>query len=120
MALFGNSLTVADTENQAMRIVTANGIDTTAGSPSNSTETLAITGVTATAYGTGTLTASFSNGNRTATGSIAFYDGLGGSSVLVSSTALTANQATLNTSTLSAGMHYLRPPMAATRTTARW
>jgi hypothetical protein len=53
------------------------------------------------------LTATFSNGNRTATGSVAFYDGLGGSSVLVSSTALTANQATLNTSTLNAGIRYL-------------
>ncbi len=107
VALFGNSLTVADTENQAVRIVTANGIDTTAGSNSNSTETLAITGVTSTAYGTGTLTATLSNGNRAATGSIAFHDGLGGSSVLVSNTVLTANQATLNTSTLSAGMHSL-------------
>jgi Bacterial Ig-like domain (group 3)/MBG domain (YGX type)/NHL repeat len=107
VALFGNSLTVADTENQAVRIVTANGIDTTAGSSSNSAGALAITGVTSTAYGTGTLTATFSNGNRTATGSIAFHDGLGGSSVLLSSTALTANQATLNTNTLSAGMHYL-------------
>ena len=107
VAVFGNSLTVADTENQAVRIVTGNGIDTIAGTSSNSTETLAVTGVASTAYGTGTLTATFSNGNRTATGSIALYDGLGGSSVLVSSTALTANQATLNTGTLHAGMHYL-------------
>jgi sugar lactone lactonase YvrE len=107
VALFGNSLTLADTENQVVRVVAANGIDTTAGSSSNSTETLAMAGVTSTAYGTGTLTATFTNGNRTATGSIAFYDGLGGSSVRVSSTALIANQATLNTSTLSAAMHYL-------------
>ena len=107
VALFGNSLTVADTESQAVRIVTASGIDTTAGSSSNSTETLAISGVTSTAYGTGTLTATFSNGNKTATGSIAFHDGLGGSPALLSSAALTANQATLNTSLLSAGIHYL-------------
>ncbi|MGA2889000.1 MAG: choice-of-anchor D domain-containing protein [Terracidiphilus sp.] len=107
VALLGNSLTVADTENQAVRIVTGNGIDTTAGSSSNSTETLGITGITSTAYGTGTVTATFSNGSKIATGSIAFYDGLGGSPTLLNSTALTANQATLNTSTLNAGMHYL-------------
>ncbi len=107
VAVFGNALTVADTDDQAVRVVTGNGIDTTAGTPSNSTETLAISGAASTAYGTGTLTATFSNGNRTATGSIAFYDGLGGSPALVSSTALTANQATLNAAALSAGTHYL-------------
>ena len=107
VAVFLNSLTLADTNNQAVRLVTGNGIDTTAGTTSNSTETLAITGATSTAYGTGTLTATFTNGNRAATGSIAFYDGLGGLPVLVSSTVLTANQATLNTGTLRAGVHYL-------------
>jgi sugar lactone lactonase YvrE len=107
VVLQNGSVAIADTENNTVRLVTNGGMNTIAGSAATQKESLAITGATAVVYGTGALTASFSNGSNKGTGLVTFYDGLGASPSLAGSASLSANTATLNTSLLGAGTHYL-------------
>jgi hypothetical protein len=87
--------------------VVNNGVTTTAGTSTQQAESLLINGATTVVYGTGTLTASFSNGSNTATGLVTFYDGLGVRTTVGGTTQLSANTAILDTSQLDAGTHYI-------------
>ncbi len=107
VAVYGGSLAVADTNNQVIRTVTASGVNTTAGTPTKQKESLQLSGATTVGYGTGTLSASFSNGSNTAIGLVTFYDGLGSSPALAGTAPLSANTAILNTSQLAVGTHAL-------------
>jgi hypothetical protein len=97
---------IADTENGTIRVVNGGTANTAAGQ-SPLAETLALSGPLSIAYGTGTLTATFSNGGNTGTGLVTFTDGEGPSPATVGSQSLSGNVATLSTALLSAGTHYL-------------
>ncbi len=105
VAVQGTQTFFSDTGNQRVRVVSGNTINTIAGT--GGVESLALSGPTSVVYGTGTLTATFSNGSNSATGQVTFYDGLGSSPSEVGTALLTANSASLNTSRLSAGTHSL-------------
>jgi len=107
VAVHGGSLAVADTQNQTVRTVSANGINTTAGKPSSQNESLLLSGSNPAVYGSGSLTLSFSNGTNVATGQITFFDGQGANPANLGSVALTANTAILNTGQLAVGTHYI-------------
>jgi hypothetical protein len=107
VAVQGATVSFADTMNEVVRTITASGVDTTAGTPAINLETLTLSGVNTIVYGTGALTANFANGANTASGQVTFYDGLGASPALLGSASFSSNQATLNTSLLSAGTHYI-------------
>jgi len=107
IAVQGSTVFLSDTENQAVRLVSGGVVNTFAGAPSNTAESLVLGGATAPLYGTGTMTAIFSNGSKTATGQVYLYDGLGSSPALVGTSALAANSAAFNTAQLSAGTHDL-------------
>lgn len=106
VAVLGSLIALADSQNQSVREISGNTVNTTAGAPT-STESIVLHGITTTVYGTGTLTATFSNGSNTATGQIVFSDGLGASPALAGTASLSANTAVLNTSLLAAGLHFL-------------
>jgi hypothetical protein len=107
LAVFGSTVLFSDTENQVVRMISNGGLNTIAGSSSNSTESLALNGATTAAYGTGALTATFANGSSIATGQVSLYDGLGASPALVGTSKLSANTAAFNTSLFTAGTHDL-------------
>jgi sugar lactone lactonase YvrE len=107
VALRNSSVAIADTENNAVRLVTNGELNTIAGSSATQKESLAISGATTVVYGTGALTATFANGSNTGTGLVTFYDGLGANPSRAGSASLSGNTATLNTSLLGAGTHYL-------------
>jgi sugar lactone lactonase YvrE len=103
----GSTVVFSDTLNHVVREVSGGGLNTIVGSPTNTGESLALSGATSNVYGTGTLTATFAKGSNIATGQVSLYDGLGASPTLVGTKPLSANTATFNTSLLSAGIHYL-------------
>jgi sugar lactone lactonase YvrE len=103
----GSTTFFSDTLNNRVREVTGATINTIGGQPPPSTESLVIGGVSSTVYGTGTLTARFSNGGQTGTGLVTFYDGEGPNPAMIGSASLTANVASINSSALAAGTHYL-------------
>ncbi|MGO9231164.1 MAG: Ig-like domain repeat protein, partial [Bryobacteraceae bacterium] len=103
----GSEILFADTENNRVRQVTSGTLNTIAGPPGSGTESLLIGSAFSTLYGTGTLTATFSNGGLTGTGLVTFYDGEGASPAVIGQAPLTHNAATVNTGTLSAGTHYI-------------
>lgn len=107
VAVGGSSVVFADTENNRVRAVSGGAVDTIGGSAPSGSESLLLSGPLTTLYGTGTLTATFSNGALTATGSVTFYDGESTTPVNLGSAALSSNTATLDTSHLSAGTHYI-------------
>ena len=107
IAFQGSTVAFSDTHNQAVREVTSGIVNTTAGASSNSAESLVLSGAVSTVYGTGSLTATFANGSKTATGQVSLYDGLGSSPALVGTSALSANTAAFNTILLTAGTHNL-------------
>lgn len=107
VAINGNLIALSDTQNQSVRVVSDGTVNTVAGTPSSGAESLSLSGATTTVYGSGTLTAIFSNGSNVATGQVAFYDGLGSSPSLAGVASLSANSAVLNTGLLAAGTHYL-------------
>jgi sugar lactone lactonase YvrE len=107
VAVAGASVVVADTDNNLIRTVSGGTVNTIGGQGNPGTEQIAINGVTTTVYGTGSLTATFSNGSQTGTGTVTFYDGLGSSPPIVGTASLTSNTATFSTSRLPAGTHYL-------------
>jgi hypothetical protein len=69
-------------------------------------ETLTLSGASVVAFGTGTLTATFSNSNLTATGQVTLLDITSGS-IPSGSATLSANVATFSTSALTPGIHRL-------------
>jgi sugar lactone lactonase YvrE len=106
-------LALSDTRNQLVRQVELNGdIHTISGknpgtgSGQGFIETLTLSGASVVAFGTGTLTATFSNSNLTATGQVTLLDITSGSTPAGSAT-LSANLATLSTSSLTPGVHRL-------------
>lgn len=103
----GNSTFFSDTLNNRVREVTGGTVNTTGGQPPSSSESLVIGSAVSTVYGTGALTATFSNNGQTGTGPVIFYDGVGPNPVAVASAALTGNAASIGTGTLAAGTHYL-------------
>jgi len=105
VAVFGDSVALADTGNQVVQKVTGNTVNTVAGSQPQSLELLSITGPASVLYGTGTLKATFTFGSGAATGLVTFLDGIGANPATVGSASLASNTATLNTSLLAAGSH---------------
>lgn len=105
VAATANSVGFADTENDSVRSITNGTTNTVGGQGPTQPEVLALSGPLTVVYGTGTLTATFSNGSNTATGQVTFLDGLGASPAVVGRGLLAGNQATLNTSLLAAGTH---------------
>jgi sugar lactone lactonase YvrE len=107
VAVLGSSISLADTDNQKIRVVTDGTVNTSAGQSTTSTESLSISGSASVVYGTGTLTVSFSHGSNTATGLVTFYDGRGSGPAVAGTASLSSNAASLGTSQLAAGTHYL-------------
>jgi sugar lactone lactonase YvrE len=104
---------LSDTNNQVVRIVGPDGaIHTIAGQSSGIgngqgfSETLILSGASAVAFGSGSLTATLSDAGLTATGQVSLLDITGGSTS-VGSASLIGNQATISTAMLSPGMHRL-------------
>jgi hypothetical protein len=104
---------LSDTRNQLVRQVELNGdIHTISGknpgtgSGEGFIETLTLSGASVVAFGTGTLTATFSNSNLTATGQVTLLDITSGSTPSGSAT-LSANLATFSISALTPGVHRL-------------
>jgi hypothetical protein len=106
VAVSGSEVAFADTENNVVRLVNAGKVNTIGGQPPQA-ESLVIGGPLSIVYGTGTLTATFSNGGNTGTGLVTFYDGEGASPAVIGTVSLSANAAALSTSLLSAGTHYI-------------
>jgi sugar lactone lactonase YvrE len=109
VAIAGSEIAFADTEDNAVLAVSGGTVNTVAGASTNSAESLVLSGATTTIYGTGTgtLTATFANGAKTATGQVSLYDGLGSSPALVGTSAFSANTAAFSTVQLPAGAHDL-------------
>jgi len=104
-------IALSDTNNRRVREVSVDGnINTIAGlSPTaggaSVGESLLLNGPSTIAYGGGSLTMTFSNNGRTATGNITLVDISGGGSVPIGSVALTGNAATISVATVEAGLH---------------
>jgi sugar lactone lactonase YvrE len=107
VAVYSGNVAFADSANNRVRLIDAGTVDTKAGLASPKAESILVSGPLTTVYGTGTLTATFSNGGNTGTGVVTFYDGLGASSTVVGTANLSGNAASISTSQLSAGMHNL-------------
>ena len=103
-----NNVVFSDTANFRVREVNGAGIIVTiAGVSPAGTESLTLTGAATTlVYGTGSLLATFSFNNNVATGNVIFYDVSGPTPVQIGAPVpLSSNTATLNASSLSAGVH---------------
>lgn len=107
VAVNGNSVVFADTENNRIRAVNKGTIQTIGGLAPPSAESLVIGSTVTAMYGTGSLTATFSNSGLTATGPVTFYDGEGSSPSVIGAASFAANSASISTSQLSAGTHYI-------------
>lgn len=105
LAIMGNTVAIADTENQRIREVVSNTINTIGGQPAPGTESLLISGPLSIVYGTSTLTATFTNGSNTGTGIVTFYDGQGAGATVLGTASLTHNAAAISTASLTAGNH---------------
>jgi sugar lactone lactonase YvrE len=103
----GSMVLFSDTLNNRVRVVSGGNINTIAGIPSTTSESLILGSASTATYGTGSLTATFSNGGLTATGSVTFYDIEGANSMVIGQASLTSNTATISTGTLTAGTHYI-------------
>lgn len=97
----------SDTGNNLVRLIENGNVNSVGGSPAADSESLQVAGALTTVYGTGSLTANFSNNSQAATGQVTFYDGEGASPAMIGKAALTGNAATISTSTLAAGTHYI-------------
>lgn len=107
VAASSSAVMFADTMNDRVRAVNNNTVNTVAGLAPPSTEQIGFSGATSAVYGTGSLTVTFSNGGSTGTGTVTFFDGEGSTPITVGTATLSSNQATLSTTHLSAGTHYL-------------
>jgi hypothetical protein len=104
---------LSDTNNQVVRGVGSDGVIHTIAGLSSGTrggqgfsETLILSGPSTVAYGSGSLTATFSNAGLTATGQVNLLD-ITSASTSVGSASLTNNLATISTAALLPGMHRL-------------
>jgi hypothetical protein len=107
VATQGSSVVFSDTQNNSVQAVNGGALNTIGGQPNQQNESLVLNGPISVVYGTGALTATFSNGSNTGTGMVTFYDGLGSNPAISGAATLSGNAATLNTSQLSAGLHYI-------------
>ena len=105
VAASGGATVFSDTLNNRVREVNAGVIDTIAGLAPTTAESLTLGSEISIVYGTGSLTATFSNNGSTGAGLVTFYDGSGASPANIGSTSLTSNSASISTATLSAGTH---------------
>jgi sugar lactone lactonase YvrE len=96
---------IADTDNNVIRAISAGIINSSGGVPTSGTESLVIGSALTAVYGTGTLTATFSNHGATATGQVSFYDQQAGGAVLIDQSTLAGNVAGIGIATLAAGTH---------------
>jgi sugar lactone lactonase YvrE len=103
----------AFSNNQLIRGVDSDGVIYTIGGQNSGTgsgqsfsETLILSGASIVAFGSGSLTATFSNASQTATGQVSLLD-ITGSSTSVGSATLTSNVATIGTAALLPGSHRL-------------
>ncbi len=104
----GNSgVLFSDTGNNVVRLIDNGNVNTVGGNTPAGSESLQIAGALSTMYGTGSLTATFSNNGQTATGQVTFYDGEGANPGIIGQATLAGNAAAINTSTLPAGTHYI-------------
>lgn len=101
----GTVVFFSDTLNNRVREVTGGNIDTAAGNAAPAAESLVIGSALSAVYGTGSLTATFSNGGAAGTGLVTFYDGEGANQVIIGQALLANNAATISTAALAAGTH---------------
>ena len=94
---------LADTHNQRTRVVSGGAINTVAGIAPVLTEGIVLAGAVSSVYGNGSVTASFSNGGKSATGMATLLDG----GVLVGTAAWANNQVSFSLAGLNAGLHAL-------------
>jgi sugar lactone lactonase YvrE len=103
---------LSDTNNNLVREVSSSGIINTisgvspgiGGGQGVGGETLTIAGTSTSAYGSGTLTVTFSNGANNATGQVSLVE-TGGSSTPIASAPISSNVAAIDISAISAGTH---------------
>ncbi len=107
VAANGSTHVFSDTLNNRVRVISNNTVNTIAGLAPATSEQIVLSGATSGVYGTGTLTATFSNGGATGTGTVTFLDELGSTAATVGTASLSSNTAALDTSHLSAGTHLL-------------
>lgn len=100
-----SAILLSDTGNNLVRTVTAGNIVSSGGVPAPAAESLIVGSALSGVYGTGTLTATFSNNGATATGQVSFYDQQASGSVLIGQSPLTGNAASIGIETLAAGTH---------------
>ncbi len=106
VAISGSLVAVSDTRNQRVLELQDGNLNIVAGQ-GNGSESLNLTGPVTAVYGTGTLIATFKNGTNTATGNVIFYDNAATSPAAIIAAPLSGNVSSLNTSTLSAGTHFI-------------
>ena len=107
VAVLGSTVLFADTQNNTVDAVVNSTLSTVGGVPTSQSESLIMGGTTTTVYGTGALTATFSNGGQSGTGLVTFYDGFGATAGIIGSAALAGNSAAIGTGKLAAGTHHI-------------
>ena len=107
VAIHGSSVAFSDTQNDSVQEVTGGTINIIGGLKPVQTESIVIGGPLSVVYGTGALTATFSNGGLAGTGLVTFLDGVGASPAAIGTALLSGNTATIGAGRLSAGTHYI-------------
>ena len=97
----GGTIVFSDTDNQRTRAIQANTIDIVLGIAPSQTEGIMLSGAVANIYGSGSLTATFTNGGMTATGVANLLD----AGVPVATAPFANNQATFDLSNVDVGLH---------------
>jgi sugar lactone lactonase YvrE len=110
-------LTLADTGNQRIRQLEASSssLQTTAGLGLTTPGALTLTAPSVISYGTGNITATLA-ASTPATGLITFLDTTNTATITLAAIPLSTTTATLNTSTLSAGLHNITATYAGDQT----
>ena len=107
VAAQGTSVAFSDTQNNTVQAVNGGTLNAIAGLTPQQTESIVVVGPLSVSYGTGTLTATFSNGSLTGTGLVTFLDGEGASPAAIGTASLSGNAASIGTGLLSADTHYI-------------
>ena len=107
VAAQGTSVAFSDTQNNTVQAVNGGTLNAIAGLTPQQTESIVVVGPLSVSYGTGTLTATFSNGSLTGIGLVTFVDGEGASPAAIGTASLSGNAASIGTGLLSAGTHYI-------------
>jgi sugar lactone lactonase YvrE len=95
---------VADTNNQRVRMIFDNSINTVVGRGNNGSVALTLSGASPVVTGNGSLTATLLNGASTATGTVTFLD-VTSTATKIGTASLSNNTATINLGSESAGTH---------------